>query len=62
MQYLNLYSTFSVEIHLKNGTVFVKKASIISMISLEQKKHLLIQIQLFQSQAVFVLNVFAKFE
>ena len=32
------------------------------MTSSEQEKHLLIQIQLFQSKAVFVLNVFGKFE
>ena len=32
------------------------------MMSLEQKKHLLIQIQLSQSQVVFVPNVSAKFE
>ena len=32
------------------------------VMSLGQKKHLFIQIQLFQSQAVFVLNVSAKFE
>ena len=30
--------------------------------SSEQKKHLLIQIQHFQSKALFVLNVSAKFE
>ena len=30
--------------------------------SSEQEKHLLIEIQLFQSKAVFVLNVSAKFE
>ena len=30
--------------------------------SSEQEKHLLIQIQLFQSKAVFVLNAPAKFE
>ena len=28
----------------------------------EQEKHLLFQIQLFQSKAVFVVNVSAKFE
>ena len=32
------------------------------IISSEQEKHLLIQIQLFHSKAVFVLNVSAKFE
>ena len=32
------------------------------MMSLGQKKHLLIKIQLFQSKVVFVLNVSAKFE
>ena len=32
------------------------------MTSSEQEKHLLIQIQLFQSKAVFVLNVSDKFE
>ena len=32
------------------------------MTSSEQEKHLLIQIQLFQSKAVFVLNVSSKFE
>ena len=32
------------------------------MTSSEQEKHLLIQIQLYQSKAVFVLNVSAKFE
>ena len=32
------------------------------MTSSEQKKHLLIQIQPFQSKAAFVLDVFAKFE
>ena len=32
------------------------------MTSSEQGEHLLIQIQLFQSKAVFVLNVSAKFE
>ena len=30
--------------------------------SSEQEKHLLIQVQLFQSKAAFVLNVSAKFE
>ena len=39
-----------------------KKASIMLMTSSEQEKHLLIQIQLIQSKAVFMLNVFAKFE
>ena len=33
-----------------------------SMTSSEQEKHLLIQIQLFQSKAVLVPNVSAKFE
>ena len=47
---------------MKNGTVFVKKASIMMMTSSEQEKHLLIQIQLFQSKAAFVLNVSAKLE
>ena len=32
------------------------------MTSSEQEKHLLIQIQHFQSKAVFVLNVSANFE
>ena len=32
------------------------------MTSSEQEKKLLIKIQLFQSKAVFVLNVSAKFE
>ena len=32
------------------------------MTSSEQEKHLLIQIQLFQPKAVFVLNVSAKFQ
>ena len=32
------------------------------MTSSKQKKHLLIQIQPFQSKAAFVLNVSAKFE
>ena len=32
------------------------------MTSLEQEKHQLIQIQLFQSKAVFMLKVPAKFE
>ena len=32
------------------------------MTSSKQDKHLFIQIQLFQSKAVFVLNVSAKFE
>ena len=32
------------------------------MTSSEQEEHLLIQIQLFQSKTVFVLNVSAKFE
>ena len=47
---------------LKNGTVFVKKASIILMTPSEQEKHLLIKIQLSQSKTVFVQNVSAKFE
>ena len=32
------------------------------MTSSEQEKHLLIQIQLFQSKAMFVLNVSTKFK
>ena len=47
---------------MKNGTVFVKRASIILMTSLVQMKHLLIKIQLLQSKTVFVQNVSAKFE
>ena len=43
-------------------TVFVKKASIMLMTSSKQGKHPLIQIQLFQSKAVLVLNVSVKFE
>ena len=39
-----------------------QKAGIMLMMSLEQEKHLLIQIQLFQSKAVFVPNVSATFE
>ena len=35
---------------LKNGTVFVKKASIMLMTSSEQEKHLLIEIQLFSQK------------
>ena len=42
--------------------ICVKKASIMFMTTSEQEKHLLIQIQLFQSKAAFVLNVSAKFE
>ena len=39
-----------------------KKVSIMLMTSSRKEKHLLIQIQPFQSKAVFVLNVPAKFE
>ena len=49
------------ERQLKNGTVFVKKVSVMVMTPSEQEKHLLIQIQLFQSKAELVLNVSAKF-
>ena len=44
---------------MKNGTVFVKKASITSS---EQEKDLLIQVELFQSEAIFMLNISAKCE
>ena len=40
----------------------MSKASIKLMTSSEQEKRLLIQIQRFRSNAVFVLNISAKFE
>ena len=51
-------------LYLSNGTVFVKKAGITCMLmtSSEQEKHLLIQIELLRSKAVFVLNISAKFK
>ena len=45
---------------LKNGTVFVKKASFMFMTSLEQEKHLLIQIQLFQSKSSISAKCFCQ--
>ena len=42
--------------------LFVQKASIMLITSSEQEKHLSIQIKLFQSKAVFLLNVSAKYE
>ena len=39
-----------------------QKASIMKIKSSEQKKNLLIQIQLFQSKAAFVLSASVKFE
>ena len=44
------------------GLYLSKKVSIMLMTSSEQEKHLLIQIQVYQSKALFVLNVSTKFE
>ena len=47
---------------LKDGTVFVKKASIKLMTSSEQGKHLLFEIKIFSLKVVLVLSASAKFE
>ena len=44
------------------GLYFSKKASIMLIMSSEQKKQLSIQIKLFQSKAILVLNDSDKFE